>query len=42
MPVTKIDNIIVGDGVPGPLWNKLHLAFNDYKIKLCKIGEIGE
>ncbi len=36
LPVTKIDNINVANGKPGPLWQKLHLAFNDYKEKLCE------
>ncbi|MFV1982166.1 MAG: D-amino acid aminotransferase [Thiohalomonadales bacterium] len=36
LPVTKINNRSIGNGKPGPLWNKLHLAFNDYKVKLCE------
>jgi len=36
MPVTKIDNTSVGSGLPGPIWKKLHKAFNDYKVKLCQ------
>jgi len=36
LPVTKINNKNIGNGKPGPLWNKLHLAFNDYKVKLCE------
>lgn len=34
LPVTKINNTKVASGKPGPVWNKLHLAFNDYKDKL--------
>jgi len=36
LPVTKMNSRNVGSGAPGPLWNKLHLAFNDYKTKLCE------
>ncbi|MFV2060960.1 MAG: D-amino acid aminotransferase [Gammaproteobacteria bacterium] len=36
LPVTKINNKEVAAGKPGPMWNKLHLAFNDYKSKLCE------
>ncbi len=36
LPVTKINNNNVGTGLPGPLWNKLHQAFNNYKVKLCE------
>jgi len=36
LPVTRINNTNVGTGKPGPMWNKLHQAFNDYKKKLCE------
>ncbi len=36
LPVTKMDNNNVGTGLPGPMWNKLHQAFNDYKVNLCE------
>ncbi len=36
LPVTKIDNTDIANGKPGPLWQKLHLAFNNYKEKLCE------
>ncbi len=36
LPVTKLDNKKIGTGKPGPIWNKLHLAFNEYKTKLCE------
>ncbi|VAX01264.1 D-alanine aminotransferase [hydrothermal vent metagenome] len=36
LPVTTIDNSNVANGKPGPLWQKLHRAFNDYKDELCE------
>jgi D-alanine transaminase len=35
-PVTTLDGIPVGDGKPGPVWRKLHDAFQAYKRELAR------
>jgi len=39
LPVTRIDDQPVGDGQPGPLWQKLISLYADYKTRLVA-GEI--
>jgi len=34
MPVTRLDDVTVGDGKPGPLWQRMTVLFQDYKQQL--------
>lgn len=34
LPVTRLDDQPVGDGLPGPLWQRMLALFQDYKQKL--------
>jgi D-alanine transaminase len=36
LPVTKLDGAPVGNGVPGPLFKRIHLAFSNYVRELAK------
>jgi D-alanine transaminase len=36
LPVTKLDGAPVGNGVPGPLFKRIHLAFANYIRELAK------
>jgi D-alanine transaminase len=36
LPVTKLDGSAVGSGVPGPVFNRIHLAFANYIRELGK------
>ena len=36
LPVTKLDGAPVGNGVPGPLFKRIHLAFSNYIRELAK------
>jgi D-alanine transaminase len=36
LPVTKLDGALVGNGVPGPLFKRIHLAFANYIRELAK------
>jgi D-alanine transaminase len=36
LPVTKLDGAPVGNGVPGPLFKRIHLAFTNYVRELAK------
>ncbi len=36
LPVTKLDDAPVGNGVPGPLFKRIHLAFANYIRELAK------
>ncbi|MDH5515149.1 MAG: D-amino acid aminotransferase, partial [Gammaproteobacteria bacterium] len=29
-PVIQLDNTAIGDGKPGPLWNKMIVLYRDY------------
>jgi D-alanine transaminase len=33
-PVVQVDDRIINDGLPGPLWQKAQTAYNKYKFKL--------
>lgn len=35
MPVTRLDGVVVGSGVPGPVWQRLWAAFGDLKRELA-------
>ncbi len=34
-PVTRLDGRNVGDGVPGPIWRRVHAALQDYKLRVA-------
>lgn len=34
LPVTRLNHRPIGDGRPGPVWQKMYTMFQDYKIKL--------
>ncbi len=34
MPVTRIEQQVIGEGCPGPIWRKLDAAYQDYKQHL--------
>lgn len=34
VPVTRIDGETVGEGVPGPVWRRMHLAYQSFKQKV--------
>ena len=34
LPVTRLDDQTVGDGVPGPLWQRMRVLYQDYKQRL--------
>lgn len=34
VPVTRVDGLPVGDGMPGPLWRQMAAHYQDYKQKL--------
>jgi D-alanine transaminase len=36
LPVTKLDGAPVGNGVPGPVFKRIHLAFTNYVRELAK------
>jgi D-alanine transaminase len=36
LPVTKLDGAPVGNGAPGPLFKRIHLAFANYIRELAK------
>ena len=36
LPVTKLDGAPVGNGVPGPMFKRIHLAFTNYIRELAK------
>lgn len=31
LPVTRLDGVAVGDGIPGPVWRRVYALFQDYK-----------
>jgi D-alanine transaminase len=35
LPVTQLDGVAVGSGKPGPLFNRMHLAFVNYARDLA-------
>lgn len=35
IPVTRLDGLPVGNGVPGPLWHRLMALYQDYKQSVC-------
>lgn len=39
MPVTKLNNKLVGNGQPGPIWQNIAKLYHDYKLALIK-GEV--
>jgi D-alanine transaminase len=39
-PVVRLDGKVVGSGVPGPLWERVHGLFQDYKRRLAR-GDTG-
>ncbi|MCG5525772.1 D-amino acid aminotransferase [Ectothiorhodospira haloalkaliphila] len=34
LPVTRLDGRAVGEGVPGPVWRRVHALYQDYKASL--------
>ena len=34
LPVTRLDGQPVGDGLPGPVWQKMYAIYQDYKDEL--------
>lgn len=34
MPVTRLDDAVIGGGKPGPMWQRMSALFQDYKRKL--------
>ncbi|MCL4316503.1 MAG: D-amino acid aminotransferase [Gammaproteobacteria bacterium] len=34
MPVTRLDDAVIGGGKPGPMWQRMNTLFQDYKRKL--------
>ncbi|MGD8796578.1 MAG: D-amino acid aminotransferase, partial [Thiohalophilus sp.] len=34
LPVTRLDGKLVGDGNPGPVWEKMYRIYQDYKESL--------
>lgn len=39
-PVVRLDGAPVGEGVPGPVWQRMHGLFQDFKRRLIS-GEVG-
>ena len=39
VPVTRLDGEAVGEGVPGPLWQRVHGLYQDFKERLIR-GEV--
>ena len=37
--VTRLDGDPVGEGVPGPLWKRVHALYQDFKERLIR-GEV--
>jgi D-alanine transaminase len=35
-PVVRLDGVSVGDGVPGPWWQRMHALFQDFKQRLLR------
>ncbi len=36
MPVIELDNVMIGDGTPGPVWQQLQQLYQDYKKNYCQ------
>jgi D-alanine transaminase len=36
VPVTRLDGEPVGEGVPGPLWERVHGLYQDFKERLIR------
>jgi D-alanine transaminase len=41
MPVVMIDGTAVGDGKPGPVWNRLNALFREYVLTTRSVAQLG-
>jgi D-alanine transaminase len=40
LPVTKLDGKPVGDGRPGPVFQRMYQLYQDYKAQVMRAAEV--